>query len=107
MQRSLKLPQVQYINKIIQEVQQITEVSQQQYMDMNVDVPAEIQCQSTATHQNIVKDAQVQRQMQMIQKMPSEIHRKSRTSEANHGVVNYHKVTLEESETKPLSKSQW
>ena len=53
MQRSLKLPQVQYINKIIQKVQQITEVSQQQYM--NVDVPAEIQCQNTATHQNIVK----------------------------------------------------
>ena len=52
-------------------VQQITEVSQQQYM--NVDVPAEIQCQNIATHQDTVKDAQVQ-QVQMIQKMPSEIH---------------------------------
>ena len=29
--------------------------------------------------QNIVKDAQIQRQVQMIQKMPSEIHRRSRT----------------------------
>ena len=34
MQRSLKLPQVHYINKIIQKVQQITEVSQQQYMTL-------------------------------------------------------------------------
>ena len=60
---------------------------------MNVDMSAEMQCQNTATHrrcrktdeaqqvpfpergaQNIVKDAQTQRQMQMIQKMPSEIH---------------------------------
>ena len=41
-------------------------------MDMHVDVPAEIQCQNTATHQNIVKDAQMQRQVQMIQKMPSD-----------------------------------
>ena len=69
MQRSLKLPQVRYINKIIQKVQLITEVSQQQCM--NVDVPAEIQCQKTATHQNTVKDAPMQRQVQMIQKMPS------------------------------------
>ena len=50
MQRSLKLPQVQHSNKTIQKVQQITEVSQQQHM--NVDVPAEIQCQNTVTHQN-------------------------------------------------------
>ena len=49
-------------------------VSQQQYM--SVDVPAEIQCQNTATHQNTVKDAQVQRQVQKIQNMPSEIHSK-------------------------------
>ena len=70
MQRSLKLPQVQYINKVIQKVQQITEVTQQQYM--NVDVPAEIQCMNTATHQNTVTDAQVQRQVQMLQKMPSD-----------------------------------
>ena len=56
-------------------VQQITEVSQQQYM--NVDVPAEKQqCENTATHQNTVKIAQVKRQVQMIQKMPSEIHSK-------------------------------
>ena len=73
MKRSLKLPQVQYINKIIQKVQLITEVSQQQHI--NVDVPAEIQCQNTA----ILKDAQMQRQVQMIQKMSSEIHRRSRT----------------------------
>ena len=79
MQRSLKLPQVQFINKIIQDVQQMTEVSHQQYMDMNVDVPAEIQCQNSASHQNTVKDAQMQRQVQMIQKMPSEFHRRSRT----------------------------
>ena len=71
---------MQYINKSSQKVQQITQVSQLQYMDMNVDVPAEIQCQSTATHrhcrkpreaqqipfpersdQNIVKDAQMQK----------------------------------------------
>ena len=65
MHRSLKLPQVQYIKKIIQKVQQLPEVSQQQHM--NVDVPAEIQCENTATHQNIVKDAQMQRQ---VQKMP-------------------------------------
>ena len=77
MTRSLKLPQVQHINKIIQKAQLITKVSQQQHM--NVDVPAEIQCQNTATQQNIVKDAQMQRQVQMIQKMPSEIHRRSRT----------------------------
>ena len=69
MQRSSKLPQVQYINKIIQKVQEITEVSQQQYM--NVDVPAEIQCQNTTTHQKTVKDAQMQRQVHAIQKMPS------------------------------------
>ena len=70
MQRSLKLPQVQYINKIIQKVQQITEASQQQHL--NVDVPAEMQCKDAATHQSIVKDAQMQRQVQMIQKMPSD-----------------------------------
>ena len=76
MQRSLKLPQVQFINKIIQDVQQMTEVSHQQYMDMNVDVPAEIQCQNSASHQNTVKDAQMQRQVQMIQKMPREFPQK-------------------------------
>ena len=70
MQRSLKLPQVQYSNKTIQKVQQITEVSQQQ-QHMNVDVPAEIQCQNTVTHQNNVKEARMQRQVQMIQNMPS------------------------------------
>ena len=88
MQRPLKLPRVQYIQK----VQQSTEVSQQQHK--NVDVPAEMQCQNTATQtlqktdeaqqvpfpersdQNIVKDAQPQRQVQMIQKVPSEIHNK-------------------------------
>ena len=77
-QRSLNLSQVQRIKK----VQQSTEVSQQQYM--NVDVPAEmqcpeIQCQNIATHQNIVQDAQMQRQVQMILKMSNEIHRRSRT----------------------------
>ena len=70
MQRPLKLPQVQHISKTGQKVQQSTEVSQQQYMDMHVDVPGEMQ------HQNTVKDAQMQRQVQMIQKMPSGIHRK-------------------------------
>ena len=37
---------------------------------MNVDVPAEMQ------RQNTVKDAQIKRQVQMIQKMPSGIHSK-------------------------------
>ena len=36
----MKLPQVQYINKTGLKVQQSNEVSQQ-YMDMNVDVPAD------------------------------------------------------------------
>ena len=36
-------------------------------MDMNVDVPAEMQ------RQNTVKDAQMQRQVQMIQEMPSDL----------------------------------
>ena len=80
------MPRVQYIQK----VQQSTEVSQQQYQ--NIAVPAEMQCQNTATQtlqktdeaqqvpfpersdQNIVKDAQPQRQVQMIQKVSSEIH---------------------------------
>ena len=39
-------------------------------MDMNVDVPAEMQ------RQNTVKDAQMQRQVQMIHQMPSGIHSK-------------------------------
>ena len=52
MQKPLKLPQVQCINKTSQKVQQITEVSHQQYMDMNVDVPAEMQCQNTATRRH-------------------------------------------------------
>ena len=49
LQRPLKLPQVQYIQK----VQQSTEVSQQQYI--NVDVSAEKQCQNTATHRHCRK----------------------------------------------------
>ena len=87
LRRPLRLPQVQYIQK----VQQSTEVSKQQYT--NDDVPAENAMQEyrhTQTlqktdeaqqvpfperrDQNIVKDAQTQRQVQMIQKMPSEIH---------------------------------
>ena len=49
LQRPLKLPQVQCILK----VQQSTKVLQQQYM--NVDVPAEMQCQNTATHRHCRK----------------------------------------------------
>ena len=56
-----------------QKVQQNTEVSQQQYM--NVDVPAEMQCPEMQC-QNTVKDAETQRQVQMIHKMPSDIHSK-------------------------------
>ena len=77
--RPLKLPHVQHINSTGQNVQQIFEVSQQHCM--NFDVPAEMQCreircQNTATRQNIVKDAQMQRQVQMIHKMPSDFHSK-------------------------------
>ena len=53
MQRSLKWSQMPHINKTIHKVQQITEVSQQQYM--NVDVSAEMQCQTTATHRHCSK----------------------------------------------------
>ena len=42
-----KTVEVQYINSNRQKVQQITEVSQQ---CMNIEVPAEIQCQNTAKH---------------------------------------------------------
>ena len=55
MQKLLKLPQVQYINKTSHKVQQVTEVSQQQHMDMNVEVPGEMQCQNTATHRHCRK----------------------------------------------------
>ena len=65
---------VQKDRRSCQKVQQITEASQQQYM--YVDVPAEIRYQNTATHQNTMKDAQVQRQVQKIWKKPSEIHSK-------------------------------
>ena len=76
MQRN-DIHQVQKIDRIDHKIQQLTEVLQQQHM--NVDVPTEIQCQNTATHQNFVKDAQMQRQVQMIQKTPSKMHRSSRT----------------------------
>ena len=49
-QRPLKLHQVQHISKTGRKVQQSIEVSQQQYMDMNVDVPAEMQRQNTVTN---------------------------------------------------------
>ena len=57
-------------------VLQIIEISWKELM--NVDMPAEMQCQNTATHQNIVRDAQKPRLVQMNQKMSSEIHKKSR-----------------------------
>ena len=67
MQKPLKLPQVQHISKTGQKVQQSTEVSQQQYMDMNVDVPAEMQ------RQNTVNNAQIRRQ---VRTMPGGIRSK-------------------------------
>ena len=55
MQKKLKLPQVQYINKTTQKVQQITEVSKQHYTNMNVDVPAGMQYQNIAPHRHCRK----------------------------------------------------
>ena len=72
MQRSLKLPQ--YTNTTIQKVQQVTEVSQQQYVDMNVDVPAEIQkpeYRRTSEHREGCTDAKTGAD---DPEMPSGIH---------------------------------